>query len=203
MPVNHPHNESELLSLIVGGDEKAFGRFYHQTNSGIYNAVMAYVKDPDAACEIVQVVYIRIWDRRQALSAVRSLKDYLFILARNAVFDHFKRVTIETGWLAGLRERTPELHNNVMGSIQERECNHLLRESISLLPSRQRQVYLLANELELSYEEIAARMQVSRFTVKRHLELARRFVRKYVDRHLHLQKTIPLLFFFYNFLGLL
>ncbi len=154
---------------------------------------MAYVKDAHAAREIVQVVYIRIWDRRQSLWEVRSLKDYLFILARNAVFDHLKKVTVETKWLAGLREREPELHNNVLVSIQERECNHLLRQSISRLPSRQRQVYLLANEQELSYDEIAARMQVSRFTVKRHLELARRFVRKYVHRHLHQQMNIPLL----------
>jgi RNA polymerase sigma-70 factor (ECF subfamily) len=203
LSANHLYNDSELLSLIGGGDEKAFGRFYQQTNGGIYNAVMAYVKDPEAARDIVQVVYIRIWNRRQTLSTVRSLKNYLFILARNAVFDHFKRVTIETKWLAALRERTPELHNNVMVRVQERECNLLLLQSISLLPTRQRQVYLLANEQELSYAEIAARMHVSRFTVKRHLELARRFVRRYVDRHLHQQMILPLILFFYSFPGML
>jgi RNA polymerase sigma factor (sigma-70 family) len=192
-----------LSPLIAGGDEKAFARFYQQTNGGIYNAVMAYVKDPEAARDIVQIVYIRIWNRRQTLSTVRSLKNYLFILARNAVFDHFKRVTIETKWLAALRERTPELHNNVMVRVQERECNLLLLQSISLLPSQQRQVYLLANEQELSYAEIAARMHVSRFTVKRHLELARRFVRRYVDRHLHQQMILPLIFIFYGFPGML
>lgn len=164
---------------------------------------MAYVKDTEAARDIVQVVYIRIWNRRQTLAAVRSLKNYLFILARNAVFDHFKRVTIETKWLAALRERTPELHNDVMVRVQERECNLLLLQSISLLPSRQRQVYLLANEQELSYAEIAARMHVSRFTVKRHLELARRFVRRYVDRHLHQQIILPLIFIFYGLPGIL
>ncbi|MFI5195115.1 MAG: RNA polymerase sigma factor [Chitinophagales bacterium] len=203
MSANHLYNDSELLPLIAEGDEKAFGRFYQQTNSGIYNAVMAYVKDPEAARDIVQVVYIRIWNRRQTLPAVRSLKNYLFILARNAVFDHFKRVTIETKWLAALREQTPELHNNVMVHVQERECNLLLLQSISLLPSQQRQVYLLANEQELSYAEIAARMQVSRFTVKRHLELARRFVRRYVDRHLHQQMILPLIFIFYGLPGIL
>ncbi|MDP4129672.1 MAG: sigma-70 family RNA polymerase sigma factor [Bacteroidota bacterium] len=199
MSANHSYKDSELLSRIAGGDEKAFGKFYQETNGGIYNAVMAYVKDPEAARDIVQVVYIRIWNRRQMLSTVCSLKNYLFILARNAVFDHFKRVTIETKWLAALREQTPELHNNVIVSVQERECNLLLLQSISLLPSRQRQVYLLANEQELSYAEIAAQMHVSRFTVKRHLELARRFVRRYVDRHLHQKMILPLIFIFCGF----
>lgn len=203
MSANHSYNDSELLPLIAGGDEKAFGMFYQQTNGGIYNAVMAYVKDPEAARDIVQVVYIRIWNRRETLAAVRSLKNYLFILARNAVFDHFKRVTIETKWLATLRERTPELHNNVIVRVEERECNHLLLQSISLLPSRQRQVYLLANEQDLSHAEIAAQMHVSRLTVKRHLELARRFVRRYVDRHLQQHMILPLIFILYGFRGIL
>ncbi len=185
LSVKPPYSEIELLSLIADGDQKAFSYFYQQTNGGIYHAVMAYVKDTEAAREIVQVIYIKIWNRRKSLSSVRCLKNYLFILARNAAFDHFKRVTIENRWLASLRQRTPVLHNNVLVNIQERECNHLLWQSISLLPSQQRQVYLLASEQELSYEEIASRMQVSRFTVKRHLELARRFVRNYVDSRLH------------------
>ena len=86
--------------------------------------------------------------------------------------------------MASLRQRIPVLHNNILVNIQERECNHLLRQSISLLPLQQRKVYLLVSEQDMSYEEIANRMQVSRLTVKRHLELARRFVRKYVNWHL-------------------
>ncbi len=184
------------MLLISGGDEKAFGWFYHQSSGGIYNAVMAYLKDEQAAREIVQVVYIKIWDQRQLLKDVRCLKDYLFILARNTVFDHFKKVTMETRRLAGLRRQFPALHNNVLVRVQERECELLLRQVISHLPSQQRQAYLLASEQEMSYDEIAVRMQLSRFTVKRHLELARRFVRKYLHHHLHQQVTLPFFFFF-------
>jgi RNA polymerase sigma factor (sigma-70 family) len=185
LPVKKSHNDAELLSLIAGGDENAFAKFYHHTNRAVYNAVMVYLKDEVAAREIVQIIYISIWDKRESLASVRSLKDYLFILARNAAFDHFKRVTIEMRCLATLRQRLPVMHhNNIMVNIQERECNHLLRQSISLLPQQQRKVYLLVSEQDMSYDEIANRMQVSRLTVKRHLELARRFVRKYVDWHL-------------------
>ncbi|MDR3714550.1 MAG: sigma-70 family RNA polymerase sigma factor [Puia sp.] len=196
MSENRPYKEDDLLLLISGGDEQAFCRFYHQANSGIYNAVMTYVKDEHAAREIVQIVFIRIWDQRRLLRDVRSLKDYLFILARNTVFDHFRKITLETSRLAYLREDVPALHNNVLVSMQERECGQLLRQVISRLPSQQRQAYLMASEQEMSYEEIADRMQVSRLTVKRHLELARRFVRKYLHHHLHQQVIFPLFFFF-------
>jgi RNA polymerase sigma-70 factor (ECF subfamily) len=158
---------------------------------------MAYVKDEHAAREIVQIVFIKIWDQRNRLRDVESLKDYLFILARNTAFDHFRKVTIETSRLAYLRQKDPALHNNnVLVNMEERECGKLLRQVISRLPSQQRQAYLLASEQEMSYEEIADRMKLSRLTVKRHLELARRFVRKYLYHHLHQQAIIPLLFFF-------
>ena len=197
MPENYPYDEEGLLPLIVQGDEQAFSRFYHTTNAGIYNAVMTYVKDEHMAREIVQMIYIKVWDHRTSLKNVRSLKDYLFILARNTVFDHFRKVTIETSRLAYLRREAPALHNNnVMVNMEERECGQLLRQIISRLPSQQRQAYLLASEQEMSYEEIADRMQLSRLTVKRHLELARRFVRKYLHHHLHQQAIVPLLFFF-------
>lgn len=187
----------ELLPLIVSGDEQAFSRLYHTTNAGIYNAVMAYVKDEHAAREIVQIVFIKIWNQREQLRDVQSLKDYLFILARNTVFDHFRKVTIETSRLTNLRREVPVLHNNnVLVNMEERECGQLLRQVISRLPSQQRQAYLLASEQEMSYEEIADRMQLSRLTVKRHLELARRFVRKYLHHHLHQQAIVPLFFFF-------
>ncbi|HEY4207656.1 MAG TPA: sigma-70 family RNA polymerase sigma factor, partial [Puia sp.] len=159
--------------------------------------VMAYVKNEHAAREIVQIVFIKIWDQRERLRDIQSLKDYLFILARNTVFDHFRKVTIETSGLAYLRQKDPALHNNnVLVNMQERECGQLLRQVISRLPSQQRQAYLMASEQEMSYEEIADRMQLSRLTVKRHLELARRFVRKYLHHHLHQQAIVPLLFFF-------
>jgi RNA polymerase sigma-70 factor (ECF subfamily) len=196
LSINRPYTEDELLPLIAGGDQQAFCWFYHQRSATLYKAVMLYLKDEETAREIVQVVFIKIWDQRRLLKDVRSLKDYLFVLTRNTVFDHFKKITLETRRLSGVHAETPALHNNVLVSLEERECGQLLRQVISRLPSRQRQVYLLASEQEMSYEEIADRMQVSRFTVKRHLELARRSVRKYLHHHLHQQVTLPLFFFF-------
>ena len=183
MSANHPYWEQELLPLIAEGDEQAFSDLYYQTNAGLYNAVMTYVKDPDMAREIVQQVYIRIWDSRRLLKDVRSLKDYLFILARNTVFDHIKKHTVEMKYLAGLRNQAPVSDNNVIAGMQERECGNLLRQVVSRLPAQQREAFLMASEQEMSYDKIAARMRVSKFTVKRHLELARRFVRKHIHHY--------------------
>jgi len=156
---------------------------------------MTYVRDEHIAREIVQMIYIKIWDHRESLKNVRSLKDYLFILSRNTVFDHIEKMTRETRCRTELHRYQQELHNNVLSHIHERENDQLLHEVIAQLPPRQREVYLLANEQELSHAEIAAQMQVSRLTVKRHLELARRFIRRYFHSHLQHTSTVILVLF--------
>jgi RNA polymerase sigma-70 factor (ECF subfamily) len=183
LSVNHPYWERELLPLVAEGDERAFSRLYYQTNAGLYNAVMTYVKDPDAAREIVQQVYIKLWDSRRLLKDVRSLKDYLFILARNTVFDHMKKHTVEMKCLAELRTQAAVSDNNVISAMQERECGNLLHHVVSRLPVQQRKAFLMASEQEMSYDKIAVRMRVSKFTVKRHLELARRHVRQRIHHY--------------------
>ena len=187
--------------MIAAGDEQAFCRLYQQTNAGLYNAVMTYVRDTEAAREIVQQVYIRIWDSRRLLRSVRSFSDYLFILTRNLVFDHIKKHTVEIRHLAEFRAHAPITDDNILSNIQERECGQMLRQVVSRLPEQQRQVYLLASEEEMSYDKIAARMQLSRLTVKRHLELARRFVRKNIHHYLNHEALLPLLVFFSTLLG--
>jgi len=199
MPGNIAIIEDDLLHLIAKGDDKAFSKFYQQTSSQLYNAIMVYIKDQAVASEIMQVCYIRIWEHRQELQSVRSLKDYLFILARNAAFDHFKKVTIKLRVLAKMKNRVVEFQDDVCSVIEEKEFDRLFHQVISRLPKQQRQVYMLAMEEKLSYDEIAEQMHVSKFTVKRHLELSRRFVRKYVRLYLQQEPTIPLLLLYSTF----
>ncbi len=196
MPGNNAMTEGRLLHLIAKGDDKAFSRFYQLTSSQLYNAIMIYVKDQVVACEIMQICYIRLWEHRQELQYIHSMKDYLFVLARNAAFDHFRKVTIQVRLIAQIQQHTIEPCYHAETAIEEKEFERLFHQVISHLPKQQRQVYLLAMEEQLSYDEIAEQMHVSRFTVKRHLELARRFVRKYMRLYLQQEPIVPLLLLF-------
>jgi DNA-directed RNA polymerase specialized sigma24 family protein len=97
--------EDHLLHLITKSDDNSFSKFYHLTSSQLYNAIMNYIKDQAVAFEIMQVCYVRVWEHRQELQHIGSLKDYLFILARNAAFDHFKKVTIQVKLLSRIKHR--------------------------------------------------------------------------------------------------
>ena len=74
--------------------------------------------------------------------------------------------------------------------FQQKQYEQLIEKAIRQLPLRQKQVYLMADGEALGYDDIAQRMQISRLTAKKHMELARKAIREYISRHL-----IFLLFF--------
>lgn len=191
------HEDNLLKEQLVAGNELAFNRLYHKTNKSIYNAVMAYVKNEHVAIELVQQVYIKLWNNRQKLKEVRSLGDYLFVIAKNLTLDHFKKVTVETKFLTELMLRGNEPVNTTAEKIEEIEYEQLLNHAIGQLPPQQKEAWLLINEQELSYAEIAAKMNISKLTVKRHLELSRKRVREYLKSHLQALITLPAILFLF------
>ncbi|WP_159452729.1 RNA polymerase sigma factor [Pedobacter nyackensis] len=190
--LNADENNSLLEQLVIG-NEDAFNQIYYQTNKNIYNAVMAYVKNKHIAMELVQQVYIKLWNNREKLKNVRSLKDYLFIVAKNLTLDHFKKVTLETTFFGELSLRENEPVSTIDEKIEQIEYDKLLMNAVGQLPPQQREAWLLINEQELSYAEIAIKMNISKLTVKRHLELSRKSVRDYLKSHIYTVITLPFL----------
>lgn len=188
-----------LLERVFAGDALAFNQMYKQTNKNIYNAVMAYVKNEHVAIELVQQVYVKLWNNRQKLKEVRSLKDYLFILARNLTLDYFKKVTIETRFFAEFSSRENSSVSTTDEKMEQLEYDKLLNNAIAQLPPQQKKVWLLINEEELSYADTAVKMNISRLTVKRHLELSRKSVRDYLRSHLYTVLTLPVFISTYHF----
>lgn len=146
---------------------------------------MTYVKNETEAEDIVQQVFVKLWERRTSLTEIRSFPDYFFILVRNSVFDYFNRLSRHA--------RLADIVSRDAGEMTEDSAEHLLTQkqydelvemAISQLPERQREVYLLADRECLGYDDIARAMQISRPTAKKHMELARKFLRAYVSRHI-------------------
>lgn len=175
----------DWLQRIARGDELAFELLYKHTAAGIYQAVLTYVKAEYVAEEIVQDVYIQLWNNRQKLAGVEKADGYLFMMARNAVMTHFRKITAEQRLFIALKETTPRLGETASGQVITKEYQAIHTRAMDLLPAQQQAAYRLAYEQELSLPDIATQMGLSRSTVKKHLELSRRFVRDYVNAHIH------------------
>ncbi|HTI07613.1 MAG TPA: sigma-70 family RNA polymerase sigma factor [Puia sp.] len=180
-----PDNEPALIKSIAEGDADAFSVVYHYYSKTIYNTVMTYLKNEAEAEEIVQQVFVKMWMRRATLSGVRSFRDYFFIIVRNSVFDYFNRLSQQARLADMMRMQAGAITaESTDVRLRQKQYDQLVEKAIGQLPARQKEVYLLAELEALDYDAIAGRMQISRLTAKKHMELARKSVRDYIGRYL-------------------
>ena len=184
LPENYPDNEPALLKNISEGDTEAFSRVYHLYNKKVYNTVITYVKDVAETEELVQQIFVKLWERRASLAGVNSFRDYFFILVRNSVFNYFNRLSRQARLADIIRMQTEQTADHEADHLlRQKQYEQLVENAIGSLPDRQKQVYLMAEVEAMDYDTIAEKMQITRLTAKKHMELARRSIREYITRH--------------------
>lgn len=192
IPPYHPIPDQELSTRLAQGEEAAFNQVYHRFAPTVFNAIMLYIHDESNADELLQQVFVKVWEKREMLAEVGSLENYLFIMARNLVLTHLKKLARVGKVHIRLQAQQPAEEHTTDQQVQLKEQQRLLQQAVEKLPAQQKTAWQLAED-GYTYEEIAERMKLSRLTVKKHLELSRRFVRTYMNHHLHGFVTVPLL----------
>jgi RNA polymerase sigma-70 factor (family 1) len=177
--------EQELLSRTAAGDQDAFTRLYRSYAQRIYEVAMTYLRDENDAAEGVQEIFIRVWNNRDKLSTVSDFRSWLFIIARNSIYDHFREQKAESRRRATLGQETATVEDTDF-RVRDSQYQALLQQAIQLMPDRRRMIYTYSRQQGLNTAEIASRMGISRFTVKNQLKAANHFIRDYFRDHLEI-----------------
>jgi RNA polymerase sigma factor (sigma-70 family) len=173
-----------LLLKVSKGDDTAFGQLYDAYGSFVRAVIRKYISDEDERNEITQQVFIALWERREGLSDVKSFDDYLFIVTRNKVFKYFSNLRKEALILKELQNHdVPEPQSSGLNA-ELREYHVLWERAMQMLPAQQKQVYTLIERHEETVDHVAKELGLARGTVKKHLELARKAVRKFISNEL-------------------
>jgi len=179
-----------LLTRIGRGDQLAFAEMVHRHWSTIYSHGLAYLKSAPRAEEVTQDIFMKIWTTREKLPEVRNLDNYLFIIARNHIFNETrKKITLIYGQVEERAETSalPDLQAEYKESYQQ------LLKGIELLPEKRRIVFKLSRLEGLSNEQIAARLGIHKDTVYQYLVKSLLFLRAYMQEHMG--ETLLVIFF--------
>lgn len=178
------YNEHELLIRLKGGSEDAFTQLFNHYRNRIYAVALKFLKSSVLAEEIVQDVFLKVWLKRNELDAVKRFDGFVFIMARNCIFDRIKKIGYEETAQSELSYQASYI-DDTEHLVRQHQCQQLLQEAIDQLPPQQRRVYCLSKVEGLSHELIAEQMQLSRLTVKTHMSKALQSIRNYLNTHLH------------------
>jgi RNA polymerase sigma-70 factor (ECF subfamily) len=175
-------DENELLEKIIEGDRKAFAKFYKHNISGLYRFVFLMCKSKETSEEIIQNLFVKIWEKRESLHTIRSLKSYLFCSAKNLMLDHIRSTKIKDRVLTLVKPDTEESLEHADDLINYKQYNKIIHEAIGLLPEKRKQIIVMRILDDLSLDEIAEKLNISKNVVKKQLYKGLDFLREYVQQ---------------------
>lgn len=182
MPVYELYNLKELFNNIANGDDTSFGTIFELYKKRVFSLALKMLKCETEAEEIVQEVFLSIWQAKARLGEINDPEAYLFTITYNTIYSFLKKASRNKEFLNSIIQHLNQIQNTTADTINGNETSKLIKEAIHSLPPQQRTVYQLSKQEGLSYDEIAAGMKISRNTVRNHLAEAMKTIRIFLKK---------------------
>lgn len=167
-----PHTKAIAAADTHHMDERQFEQLFKQFYNPLYAYAYTIANDEAAAEEVVQTIFLKLWEKRQTLDIHTSWKAYLYKAVFHECLNNKKRerlhqrfVDIQTG------------NTGIHDAESDRELQSRLQVALRQLPEKCRAVFQLSRFEELKYQEIADRLGISIKTVEAHMGKALKILR--------------------------
>jgi RNA polymerase sigma-70 factor, ECF subfamily len=163
--------EREWVARIREGDEQAFEAMFRTYNSALVSFAGALLRSRDSGCDVVQDVFLRIWNHRHGWAVPGALRTYLFRAVRNRAVDELRHGRMETRLADRRRETAAELVSSAHAASPEervdaRDFAAAVARILDALPERCREAFVLSRHHQLTNAEVADVMGISVKTVE-------------------------------------
>jgi len=175
-------NEAELFVQLAQGDEGAFVQIYWYYIKRLYPFVLKMVHDEGTSEEIIQDVFVLLWEKRALLSTVRFPTSYLFSLASNRTLNYLKKESNHARILERYAKAHTEFSDDTQHALDFRESEVVIREAVASLPDQRRMIFELSRDRGFSNDQIAEQLGISKQTVKNQLVTALKNIRLYMEQ---------------------
>ncbi|MCG8574487.1 MAG: RNA polymerase sigma-70 factor [Flavobacteriales bacterium] len=125
-----------------------------------------YLEDLEAAEEVVQAFFVKLWENKEKLQEIQSVRSYLFSSVKNACYNQLKHIKIREEYKAHNQREMDQEKNNVEDEFAASELEDKIRQSIDRLPEGRRKIFIMSRFEGLKYKEIAEKLNISIKTVE-------------------------------------
>lgn len=175
-------SDEDLLQDFIKGDSKAFDTLYMRYVPRVEAFACCMLKDRSEAEDLAHDLFLKLWEERESLQHVRSVRNYLFRMTKNAIFDHFahKAVDVRYRQSAAAMDLREIVSNDLVEQIDLHELMLLIDMAVEKMPTQRRNVFRMSRLEGVSYQEIARRLGISQKTVEYHIHEALAELRKLI-----------------------
>lgn len=160
----NPDND-KLLSQLVEGEGAAFEYIVGEYSGDLLQFAYKLTKDTHSASDLVQDVFVDLWERHSRLHNIQSLRNYLFGMVRHRFLRLISRNKLHERTMALMSERMQQMQYSILDVMAEADLQQTLRSVVERLPGNMQRVFLLRNE-DYTLREIAEALGLAEQTVK-------------------------------------
>lgn len=189
--------EQQLLSRLANGDLKAFDSIYQKYADLLLAQAIKITKNRFAAEDIIQDVFVKLWERRAEFAAYEKISGWLFLTSFNAAMNYLKKLSRENRRHEAFEQTKTD---SDISELAKQEARHTLIEvAINLLPPQRKQVFTLCKYEGKTYDDIAMQLSISKNTVKDHLKKANESIKNYILQEKDQTLAVAAILAFYKY----
>lgn len=160
-----------------------FNQMFNNYKGRIYAYTLAISKSEYVAEEITQEIFIKLWVAREQLDEIRNLDGYIFKIAKNLSLNYLRKIAYNEKMSSELIRIAAKDGSATDTKLNLFVYNKIINEAVNSLSPQRRLVYKLSREEELTYDEIALQLKLSKNTVKNHHLTAIGIVRSFLIKN--------------------
>ena len=167
-------DEREVVLRLIDGDEEAFCELYAAYKNRLLYFALKFVKSHEFAEDIFQDAFTVVWQTRRS---------YLYTIVRNRILNQLRDMANEDQLKEQILSQAIDSTNETNNHILLNDLKEIIARALEQLTPRQREVFKMSRELQMSHKEIAEALGVSVHTVQEHISLSLKVIRSYLTKY--------------------
>lgn len=169
--------DNELIEQLRDGDIEAFDQVYQRYAGKLYSFSLKYLKSKEEAEELVQSVFLKVWENQAKLKKETSFKSYLFTIAYNEICNIFRKRKYYQSFLTNLGNESTGASAETENQIDFVFVKEQVGQIVAQLPEKYKVVFLKSRLEGKSTKEISEELNLSKGTVDNYISESLKFIR--------------------------
>lgn len=192
-------DEKLLVIRLIDGDEDAFCELYANYKSRLIYFAMRFLKSREYAEDIFQDAFMVIWQSRSFIDPNASFSSYLYTIMRNRIFNQLRDLSNQETLKQQILSQAIDFTDDTKNDVLVNDLQQFISQAIQKLTPRQREIFKMSREQQMSHKEIAAALGISVNTVQESISTSLSTIRTYLVKNSLVGADLILLLICMNF----
>ena len=177
MAVHTNLTDEQLIILLKKDDQQAFAQIYNRYAESLAGFAASKLYSLDDARDIIQDIFVKLWENRDEVYITSNLKSYLFSIVRHRIIDKIRKNITREEYASMVQSLIVPRYDSADKQVEAKELQQSIEKSLNQLPPRVKEIYKLSRDEGLTNHEIAEKLNLSEQTVKNQLSAALKHLR--------------------------